>query len=105
MSKPFEIQYEATEESKRLFNEILNGEEMDAYRLQLGTYVRSGKPLGKSHIIIKRKPHNVWIDVYVSEKLRTIYPLMFHFNRKGEPTDAYRQDLEEYIGQIKAEEA
>lgn len=74
MASPFEIQYEATEESKKLLLEVLNGEEVDAYRLQLGTYVQSGRPLGKSHIILKRKPHNIWVDVYFSEKMRTIYP-------------------------------
>lgn len=98
------IQYDATDEAKQLIYEVLNGDELDSYRLQLTAYVAAGRPLGRSHILIKRKPDPVWIDVLVSEKLQTIFPLMFHFNRKGEPTERYRRELEEYIQQIKNKE-
>jgi hypothetical protein len=87
-----------------LLFEVLNGEELDCYRLQLKTYVVSGRPLGKSHVIVKRKPHNIWVDVYVSGPLETVFPLMHHFNRKGEPTEAYKKQLEEYLEQIQGQE-
>ncbi len=100
----FEIQYEATEEASKLFFEVLNGEELDCYRLQLQTYVVSGRPLGKSHVIVKKRPHNIWIDVYVSETLKAVFPLMFHFGRKGEPSEEYKRQLQEYLEQIQAQE-
>ena len=57
MAGEFEIQYEATEEAKRLLLEVLNGEEIDTYRLQLGTYLRSGRPLGIRHGVHHHRQH------------------------------------------------
>ena len=105
MANRFEIFYEATEEAVRLFEEVLSGRELEIYRLQLNTYQRHGRPLGRSHIIIKSSPHHVWVDVYVSEKLNGIYPLKYHFVRKGEPTEDYERELNAIVAELQELEA
>jgi len=103
-ARDLKIQYDATEESRRLMDSVLSGPEASAYAVQLSSYVRHGRPLGKSCVVIQRSPHNIWIDIYVSADLGLIFPLMFHFVRKGEPTELYLQRLREYIEQIEEQE-
>ena len=105
MAERFQIWYEATKEAVKLFDEVLSGREVESYRLQLNTYQRHGRPLGRSHIIIKRVPHHVWVDVYVSEKRKSIYPLMYHFVRKGEPTENYERELNAILEELQRLEA